>query len=120
MVPDNQRCPKCNGEMTQGFIVDRGNAEISLRSREMGFGTRHVSKWAPGTPVKSLLLMTKVRNALPIGTFRCSSCGYLESYASPEFASETPRQFSLRALFIAITLIAVVLGILVTVIRLAN
>jgi len=25
---------------------------------------------------------------LPIGTFRCSGCGYLESYADPRFDAE--------------------------------
>ncbi len=48
---------------------------------------------------------------LPTRTFRCASCGYLESYAREEFA---PRwQFSLRTLLIAITVVAFVLGFLV-------
>jgi len=100
--------------MAQGFVVDMGTGDMSL-------GPRHVSKWAPGAPVKSFLFKTKVPgNSLPIGTFKCATCGYLESYASPEFASKSQRQFSLRALFIAVTLIAVVLGALVTIIRFAG
>ena len=114
MVSDNRQCPKCNGQMIRGFTVDMGTGDWTL-------GARHVSNWAPGAPIKSFLFKTWVpRNSLPIGTFRCPSCGYLESYASPEFASKAQRQFSLRAMFIAITLIAVVLGILVTINRFAN
>jgi len=100
--------------MMQGFTVDMGSSDMTL-------GARHVGKWAPGAPIKSFIFKTKVpRKSLPIGTFRCESCGYLESYAGPEFASKSQRQFSLRALFVAVTVIAVVLGVLVTIIRLAN
>lgn len=114
MVSDDRQCPKCNGQMMQGFTVDMGTGDMTL-------GSRHVGKWAPGAPIKSLLFKTKVpRNSLPIGTFRCHSCGYLESYAGPEFASKSQRQFSLRALFVVFTVVAVVLGIFVTIIRLAN
>ena len=112
MPSESRQCPKCNGQMVRGFTVDMGTGDMTL-------GARHVSKWAPGAPIKSFLFKTWVpRNSLPIGTFRCSSCGYLESYASAEFASK--RQFSLRDLFLAITLFAFVLGILVTLIRLGN
>jgi hypothetical protein len=98
--------------MIRGFTLDMGSGDWSM-------GARHVSKWVPGAPIKSLLFKTWVpRNALPIGTFRCDSCGYLESYADLAFASK--RQFSLRDLFIAMTLVAVVLGALVTILRFAD
>ena len=109
MTRENPKCPKCDADMERGFTVDMGTGDFSI-------GARHVSKWAPGRPIRSLLFKTWVpRNSLPIGTYRCSACGYLESYAGPEFASKT--QFSLRALFVAITVIAVALGFLVTIIR---
>ena len=98
-------CPKCNAPMEQGFTVDMGTGDFTL-------GSRHVSKWAPGAPFKSLLFKTKVPwHSLPIGTFRCTSCGYLESYASEEFASKSQRQFSLRSLLVFVTVVAVALGI---------
>jgi hypothetical protein len=98
--------------MVQGFTVDMGTGDFSI-------GSRHVSKWAPGAPVKSFLFKTWIpASTLPIGTFRCASCGYLESFASPEFAGK--RQYSLRDLFIAVTAVAIVLGIIVTLIRLSN
>ena len=71
------RCPKCNGGMEQGFVADHAH------------GPRLVSRWAPGAPVKSFWMGTKIaeQRLIPIGAYRCSSCGYLESYARPEFAA---------------------------------
>ena len=73
------RCPKCGGEMVQGFIFDR----------EEG-GLRRVSNWVEGAPEKNFWTATKVskEKCIPVGTFRCSKCGFLESYASPEFAAK--------------------------------
>ena len=56
--------------MQQGFILDRAHE----RQRE-------VSQWAPGAPEKSFWLTTKLPDEalIPVGAFRCASCGYLES-----------------------------------------
>jgi hypothetical protein len=64
--------------MEQGFIAD---------STE---GGSLVSKWVAGPPVKSIWTGTKVTEAdfIRIGTFRCKECGFLESYARPEFAAK--------------------------------
>ena len=64
--------------MAQGFVLDTT------------YGARLVSRWAPGAPMKSFWLGTQTPDdgVLPIGTYRCSSCGYLESYAQPEFRAE--------------------------------
>lgn len=72
-----QSCPKCNGVMQQGFLVDNSPH------------ARYVSHWAPGVPQRSFWNVTKLPDgSLPIGAFRCKSCGYLESYAQDEFAAE--------------------------------
>ena len=76
MATSLQKCPKCGGSMAQGFVIDMN-------------GTRSISMWAAGAPVSSLWLGTKTPEAvIPIGTYRCSSCGYLESFARPEFAAK--------------------------------
>lgn len=74
-----QRCPKCDGEMQQGFLLDSADG-----------GARLVSRWVEGPPQKSFWLGTKVNleDAIPIGTFRCKSCGFLESYAQRRFAPQ--------------------------------
>ena len=72
------RCPKCDGEMVQGFTFESEGPK------------RMVSTWVEGAPEKSWLGSAKVPadKCIPVGTFRCSACGFLESYARPEFAAE--------------------------------
>jgi hypothetical protein len=72
------QCPKCNGRMEQGFIID------------FTHGGRMVSSWAPGAPQKSFWRGTYAEEdrLVPIGAFRCESCGFLESYARDEFAAK--------------------------------
>lgn len=69
-------CPKCSAPMEQGFVMDQT------------YGAQMVGHWAAGPPQKSFWQGTKSpeRESIPIGTFRCSACGYLESFARPEFA----------------------------------
>lgn len=71
-------CPRCGGRMEQGFIMD------------FAHGALLVSQWAKGPPTKSFWTKTKKPKdgMLPVGTFRCSGCGFLESYARPEFAAQ--------------------------------
>ncbi len=73
------QCPKCSGEMVQGFIFDRADG-----------GVRRVIKWVEGAPQTAFWTVTKVpeEKCVPVGTFRCSVCGFLESYARPEFAAQ--------------------------------
>ena len=78
MSAETSRCPKCNGEMVQGFIVDHHAG-----------GKRLISNWVEGAPEKSFWRSTNVPadKCMPVGTFSCSACGFLESYARPEFAA---------------------------------
>ena len=74
------RCPKCTGEMVQGFIFDRAEGN-----------NRRVSNWVEGAPGKSSWfgsVPAPAEKRIPVGTFRCSVCGFLESYAHPEFADK--------------------------------
>ena len=78
-MTQNYKCPKCQGEMVQGFVPDYapGNA-------------RYVSSWVEGKPESSWFQHTKVPlgGGIPIGAFRCKGCGYLEFYADEKFAAE--------------------------------
>jgi hypothetical protein len=58
--------------MEQGFTMDADH------------GSARVSKWVEGAPEKSFWTGTKTngKKQLPVATYRCSGCGYLESYAS--------------------------------------
>jgi hypothetical protein len=66
------------GEMKQGFLVDKRG----------GF-SREVSEWAEGAPEQSFFgASAPSEKRIPVGTFRCAKCGFLESYALPEFAAQ--------------------------------
>jgi hypothetical protein len=71
-------CPKCQGVMVQGFVADVTHATVLVEA------------WTEGPPQKSFWTGIKAStpNRLPIATFRCASCGYLESYAGEEYAAK--------------------------------
>jgi hypothetical protein len=73
-------CPKCQGEMVRGYVLDFSP-----------IGNR-VSKWNAGPPKKAGLAgsagIMDSTSEIPISTFRCQSCGFLESYAREEFAAK--------------------------------
>lgn len=77
MSQSTKRCPKCSGKMVRGFLIDN-----------TGQG-QYVQHWAEGQAQKSFWKGTTFSGeAMPVGAFRCKSCGYLESYAGPEFAAQ--------------------------------
>ena len=71
-------CPKCSGSMIQGFIVDWAQG-----------GARRVSSWVEGAPEKTFWsgISAPDDKQIPVATFRCSGCGYLESFAQLEFGA---------------------------------
>jgi hypothetical protein len=68
-------CPKCGGDMVRGFILDTTHRGVV------------VSRWVEGVAEKSVWVGLKIQDRKPIaiGSFRCSTCGFLESYAREEF-----------------------------------
>lgn len=64
-------CPKCRGKMEEGFIKDQSHGAV------------YSSKWVEGAPEESFWTGTKTRGKLQVQvtTYRCTGCGYLESYA---------------------------------------
>ena len=70
-------CPKCQGEMAQGYVHD---------FTPVGVG---ISQWNAGPPKKAFSAgILDAPSHIPIGTFRCQSCGFLESYAREEVAAK--------------------------------
>ena len=65
-------CPKCQGRMTEGFIVDSGD-----------YGTASVATWQGGEPKKSFWtgLKQDKKAQIQVTTLRCDRCGFLENYA---------------------------------------
>ncbi|HVT27026.1 MAG TPA: hypothetical protein VHE81_03305, partial [Lacipirellulaceae bacterium] len=101
-----QVCPKCGGGMEDGFIAALSTPRYLY--------PHYLSRWARGAPARSFLFgIWLPRELLPTRTYRCTSCGYLESYAREEFTrSWQSWRFSLRTLLIVVTIVAVVLGFL--------
>jgi hypothetical protein len=64
--------------MVQGFVADFSGAAAG------------VSTWVEGPPQKAFWTATKIepKKKIAIATFRCSTCGFLESYARKEFAAK--------------------------------
>ena len=66
-------CPKCQGSMEVGLLPDLGDAN-------------HVfaGSWLAGEPEKRwwLGLKMKDKHRFRINAYRCTKCGYLESYAT--------------------------------------
>lgn len=65
-------CPKCKGIMENGFVVDYTHGGVAKQS-----------VWSKG-PIKYdfwNLWIGAVKESLKISSYRCTSCGYLESYA---------------------------------------
>ena len=67
----SKSCPKCGGRMEQGFVAD---------------ATEHytkVTQWVEGAPQKSFWggVKSRGKRKVPIESWRCGRCGYLENYA---------------------------------------
>ena len=65
------QCPKCRSSMELGFIKDQG------------YGANYTASWVEGAPEQSFWEVTKTRGKkhVQVATYRCTSCGFLESYA---------------------------------------
>ena len=64
-------CPKCHAAMEQGFMLD--NSHGAIAKPEWASGPIEQSWWAG--------VKTRGRERLVVETYRCTSCGFLESYA---------------------------------------
>jgi hypothetical protein len=68
-------CSKCSGHMEPGFIVDRAGGAANLQA-----------KWVEGAPTQGFWrhgVKMQGREPVPVTTFRCDGCGFLESFALP-------------------------------------
>ena len=66
-------CPKCNGSMEPGLMLDRKD-----------WATERQVRWVGGEPTPKTFfggMSLKGREPLPVTTYRCEGCGYLESFA---------------------------------------
>jgi DNA-directed RNA polymerase subunit RPC12/RpoP len=64
-------CPKCSIQLHEGFLLEATR------------NSRGVTEWVEGKPVASFWtgLRLKGRIRLPVASYRCPRCGFLELYA---------------------------------------
>ena len=64
-------CSKCHRHMEEGFVLDH-TYEANMQAA-----------WVEGQPLRSFWTVLKLPAGAPhpITTYRCTGCGYLESYA---------------------------------------
>ncbi len=82
MNPPVATCPKCSDEMELGYTPDYAH------------NTTLLGQWIRGNPKRSwfaifgypVIRPTTSGKAVPMGVYRCKSCGFLEFYARDEFA----------------------------------
>ena len=71
-------CMKCDGEMIEGFVVQQGQNLTAIE------------RWHGGLRARSIWAEIKQRASpgIPITTFRCETCGYVEQYADHKYAPD--------------------------------
>jgi len=76
MPPSQLKCSRCQGKMDIGFLMDKSHTFAQLA-------------WVEGIPEKSFWTGLKIsdRTNIPVLTFRCEKCGYLESFANVQVES---------------------------------
>ena len=65
------KCAKCGADMEEGHIPEQPQ------------GQRQIAMWSAGKPNLTVYSSARIisTQARPICAFRCTKCGYLESYA---------------------------------------
>jgi predicted nucleic-acid-binding Zn-ribbon protein len=77
-MSDEFTCPKCDGKMEQGWILDEG------------YSSRFQTAWVEGEPQSSIFgFLTggktpRGKTVRSIESYRCTQCGYVELYAVKE------------------------------------
>ena len=74
MTQQPKTCPKCSGRMEPGFMADRAGGATDLQAR-----------WVEGEPIPRFFfdgVKMRGREPVPVSTYRCEGCGYLESFAT--------------------------------------
>ena len=74
MTDREPTCAKCGTAMETGFVLDH-----------QAHATMTQSAWIDGAPEPSFWtgVNLKGHKRLPVTTYRCPRCGFLESYAPP-------------------------------------
>lgn len=80
LMDESVKCIRCQARMECGYLPDGGDTNLLFRHW-----------WAAGTYKLDCWKHPKVSRdqLVPVTTYRCPNCGYLESYAMQEKPTET-------------------------------
>jgi hypothetical protein len=100
-------CIRCHAQMESGWVPDNTHSGLQRQN------------WSPGEPQPSFWTGLKVGKdqVIPVTTFRCPKCGYLESYAIPQSQNDvlvsgrSSRQLQLAAVVIGLVALLIALGV---------
>jgi len=72
MTPNAVSCPRCSSPMEEGFLIDKDHSGV------------RPGRWLAGPPEASLWqgMKTSGKACFLAATYRCTGCGFLESYAT--------------------------------------
>ncbi len=73
------QCPKCQGLMERGFLPNVIQGGLLVMNWVQG--VPHQTFWSAVQPERG-------SDKIPVGAFRCQTCGFLEFYARTEFAAQ--------------------------------
>ena len=69
--------------MESGSLIDRSHVATFVGIWARGKPKKH---WWYSLQTNNAITLPKSSDLIPVGTYRCKSCGFLESYAREEFA----------------------------------
>src|ERR1700730_3515400 len=101
-------CTRCHAHMESGWVPD--NTHTGLQREN----------WCPGEPQPRFstgLTVEKRDKVIPVTTFRCPNCGYLESYAIPQsqngvfVSGSISRHRQLTFVLIGVVVLRIALGV---------
>jgi hypothetical protein len=75
-APQAHKCPKDQGDMEQGFVLDVRPIGVSG-----GGYDPEPAEWVQGPIKGGMFAGLKIKTRRRIDAFRCASCGYIELYA---------------------------------------
>jgi len=97
-MPQPSQCPKCGGSMAEGHVMGRTSSSIPA-----------LGSWVEGKPERSIWtgLKYKGKSRMDLAAFRCTRCGFVETYATTDSAiREKADERSLVLVFAAIAAVA--------------
>jgi hypothetical protein len=100
-------CIRCHTQMESGWVPDNTHGGLQRQN------------WSPGGPQPSFWTGLKLEKdqVIPVTTFRCPKCGYLESHAIPQsqngvfVSGRSSRQRQLAAVLIGLVALLTAFGI---------